>query len=102
MRLETLIAALLLAGPAFAHDAPTGWTYPWSCCSSMDCQRVDNPRVHETPGGYVVDGASDAAAIGYQDKRIKDSPDGDYHWCAHPQGTDAGKTICLFVPGKGS
>lgn len=97
-----IILALIGSGSkAHAHDAPTGWTYPWSCCSSMDCQQVANPRVHETPNGYVVDGATDAAPIAYADKRVKDSPDGDYHWCAHQAGVDAGKTICLFRPPKG-
>lgn len=96
-----LAVLVFLVATAHAHEAPAGWTYPWSCCSSMDCQRVDSPRVHETPGGYVVDGATDADPIGYQDKRVKDSPDGDYHWCAHPNGIDANKTICLFAPPKG-
>jgi hypothetical protein len=36
-----------------------------------------------------------------KDVRIKQSPDGDYHWCAHQAGLDAGHTICLFVPPKG-
>ena len=100
-------AVMCWAVTAYAHDAtptaaqPLGWTYPWSCCSSLDCKRVSGVSVHETPDGYVVDGAKDAAAIGYQDKRIKDSPDGEYHWCAHQAGVDAGKTICLFVPPKG-
>ena len=31
----------------------------------------------------------------------RDSPDGEYHWCAHQAGIDAGHTICLFVPPKG-
>lgn len=80
---------------------PTGWNYPWSCCSGNDCKRVPAASVHETPGGYVVNGSKDDAPIGYQDKRVKDSPDGDYHWCAHQAGLDKDKTICLFRPVKG-
>ena len=36
-----------------AHDAPTGWKYPWICCSNMDCQRVQSSAVVEKPQGYV-------------------------------------------------
>lgn len=96
-----LVATVILSTGSEAHDAPAGWTYPWACCSGLDCQRVDEVRVHETPDGYVVDGSADTAAIPYLDKRVKDSPDGDFHWCAHQQGADVNKTICLFRPPKG-
>lgn len=102
------------AGPSYAQmqgytpgptapsgQQPAGWTYPWSCCSGNDCKRVPTASVHETPGGYVVDGSKDDAPIGYHDKRVKDSPDGDYHWCAHQSGPDKDHTICLFRPVKG-
>ncbi len=35
--------------------------------------------------------------IGYADHRLKDSPDGQYHWCTIG-GSEQGATICLFVP----
>ena len=89
----------LAAFPARAHDAPTGWTYPWSCCSSMDCKEVAEKAISERPEGYVVNSTGEVVA--YADKRVKDSPDGEYHWCAHQAGLDAGHTICLFVPPKG-
>jgi hypothetical protein len=87
-------------GQASAHDAPTGWKYPWACCSNMDCQQVQSSAVLEKPQGYVIQ--STGEVVGYQDKRIKDSPDGEFHWCAHQAGLDAGHTICLFVPSRGS
>jgi hypothetical protein len=31
-------------------------------------------------------------------RRVRDSPDGQFHWCAHQSGLDAGHTICLFGP----
>jgi hypothetical protein len=40
-----------------AHDAPSGWTYPWACCSNMDCQQISKPGdagVKETSDGYVI------------------------------------------------
>jgi len=99
----TLAAALsvTLLGvlPARAHEAPTGWKYPWACCSNMDCQEVQSSAVSERPQGYVIQSTGEVVA--YADKRVKNSPDGEYHWCAHQKGIDAGHTICLFVPPKG-
>ncbi|TIT97541.1 MAG: hypothetical protein E5W55_08695 [Mesorhizobium sp.] len=94
-----LFGILGLPGQAIAHDAPTGWKYPWACCSSIDCKEVQSSVVLEKPEGYVIQ--STGEVVGYQDKRVKNSPDGEYHWCAHQTGIDAGHTICLFVPPKG-
>ena len=92
-------ASLLLlassAFPAFAHDAPKGWSYPFSCCSGFDCREVSAQAISEKPGGYVIKGTGEL--VSYSDKRVKDSPDGEYHWCS-VSGADDSKTICLFVP----
>ena len=102
LRSGSLLPLILLGlhGQVSAHDAPTRWKYPWACCSNMDCQQVQSSAVIEKPQGYVI--KSTGEVVGYQDRRIKDSPDGEYHWCAHQAGLDAGQTICLFVPPKGS
>ncbi len=97
--LACLAMSLLTVTPADAHQAPTGWTYPWTCCSNLDCQEVDAGAISEKPQGYVIQ--STGEVVSYGDKRVKNSPDGEYHWCAHQAGTDAGHTICLFVPPKG-
>ena len=89
----------LLALPAQTHEAPLGWKYPWSCCANHDCKQMGDQAVSEKPEGYVIAGTGEV--VPYTDKRIKDSPDGEYHWCAHQAGIDAGHTICLFVPPKG-
>jgi hypothetical protein len=116
-----LVLALILSGiyaalvwlvfvtGAQAHDAtptasaPLGWTYPLSCCSNYDCKQVTgghaSGEVREAPGGYVIAGTGEV--VPYQDKRIRRSPDGAFHWCAHQAGVDAGRTICLFVPDRG-
>jgi hypothetical protein len=97
-----LIAAavcLLYPWPADSHEAPTGWKYPWACCSNMDCRATKAGEVTERPEGYRIESTGEIVA--YQDKRVKDSPDGMTHWCAHQAGIDAGQTICLFVPPKG-
>ena len=96
-----LLAASLGAAPALAHDAkptaakPEGWSYPFSCCSGYDCREVSSARISERPEGYVIKGTGEVVA--YSDGRLKDSPDGEYHWCS-VAGADDSRTICLFVP----
>jgi hypothetical protein len=97
--LAWLGVSALTVFPANAHQAPTGWTYPWACCSNMDCQEVEPKSISEEPQGYVIQSTGEVVAYG--DRRVKNSPDGEYHWCAHQAGVDAGHTICLFVPPKG-
>ncbi|TJV40221.1 MAG: hypothetical protein E5Y02_22730 [Mesorhizobium sp.] len=97
------IGALAILTPsAFAHDAeptaakPQGWSYPFACCANYDCRATHTGEVLEKPEGYVIAGTGEVVPM--TDKRIKDSPDGEFHWCAHQGGLDAGRTICLFVP----
>ena len=103
--LFTLLASpmmAMLSPPALAHDAkptaakPQGWSYPFACCANYDCHEVSQTSISERPEGYVIKDTGEVLA--YSDRRIKDSPDGEFHWCAHEAGLDAGKTICLFVP----
>jgi hypothetical protein len=90
-----------LAAGATAHDAnptaakPKGWAYPFSCCSGYDCREVPQAAISERPEGYVIEGTGEVVA--YQDQRLKDSPDGEFHWCS-VAGANDGRTICLFVP----
>ena len=92
----------VLVSSAIAHDAkptaamPQGWSYPFACCANYDCRTTHTGEVLEKPEGYVIAGTGEVVPM--SDKRVKDSPDGDFHWCAHQAGLDAGKTICLFVP----
>ena len=92
----------LFAGPVLAHDAkptaaqPLGWRYPFSCCADYDCRAATKGEVLERPEGYVITDTGEVVPM--TDKRVKASPDGQYHWCAHKAGLDAGRTICLFVP----
>jgi hypothetical protein len=90
------------AGKAFPHDAlptaakPQGWAYPFACCANFDCESVPDSDVIEGARGYEI--RKTGELIPMTDRRVKDSPDGQFHWCAHRAGLDAGKTICLFVP----
>ena len=93
-----VLAWYFFASTASAHDAPTGWTYPYSCCSRQDCREVSSGpegKVRETPQGYQI--ASTGEVIPYGDIRVKDSPDGAFHWCS-VAGAEDTRTICLFVP----
>jgi len=86
---------------AHSHDAPNGWSYPSSCCSGYDCREVGDRhskakvRVVETNQGYQITATGEV--IAWSDARLKDSPDGEYHWCSVAGADDSG-TICLFVP----
>lgn len=93
-----LLAAKLLVPAAYAHEAPTGWTYPRECCSDRDCRMVALGDVHEGPDGYLI--RQSGELIPYSDARVKPSPDGEFHWC--PVAYDAEiYTICLFAPPRG-
>lgn len=94
--MRTAIILVMLAGSASAHEAPTGWKYPFNCCGNQDCRQVAS--VKERPGGYVIPQTGEL--LGYTDLRLRDSPDGEFHWCSEG-GRDDGKTICLFVPPRG-
>lgn len=89
------LAALLAVSPVAAHEAPKGWTYPFACCSDYDCRAVPVRSVREGPEGYVIDVTGEV--LSYGDKRVRNSPDGDFHWCS-VAGKNDGRTICLFVP----
>ena len=86
---------MVASGPVLAHKAPSGWAYPLQCCHDRDCRPVEGKAISESPDGYVIERTGEV--LGYTDSRVKDSPDGDYHWCS-VAGNDDGSTICLFVP----
>lgn len=104
--------AIMLAAcatQACAHQARSGWDYPFDCCSDADCARIDASEVRETPPGFVVTimpgrhpmWASERRRpavldIPYQKARL--SPDGLFHLCMN----DAGELLCFFSPGGGS
>ncbi|WP_159591807.1 hypothetical protein [Chelativorans xinjiangense] len=96
----TLLLPLTLpavSGSSFAHQAKSGWAYPYACCSNQDCREIPAKLVSERPEGYVINPTGEVVA--YTDRRVKQSPDGVYHWCS-VAGEDTSRTICLFVPPK--
>ena len=93
----SLVFFSIVGAPAegLAHDTKSGWSYPYACCSGLDCREVQATVIRERPEGFVI--GMTGEVVGYTDKRIRNSPDGEYHWCS-VAGRDDGKTICLFVP----
>lgn len=81
--------------PASGHDAPSGWSYPYACCSMNDCRPVATRAISERPEGFVINVTGEV--VPYRDARVRPSPDGEFHWCS-VAGGDSGRTICLFVP----
>lgn len=115
-----LIAAGMIAAmcsKAKAHTAPSGWEYPLSCCSGVDCAEVSGATIKEGPDAITVTLAIGSHpmvqhwpvtfTVPYGDSRIKDSPDGVWHVCVsrqNPQLSAAmmgGQLLCLFQPPKG-
>lgn len=89
------IAGFLLAAfPAWPHDAPAGWSYPWNCCSGYDCRMVSSSAIKTGRGGYELPSGE---IVPFSSKMIRSSPDGEFHWCSQ-YGQDDTPTICLFVP----
>jgi hypothetical protein len=85
----------ITASPTAAQ--PQGWSYPFSCCSGYDCRAVPQTAISERPEGYIIKGTGEV--VGYRDARLKNSPDGEYHWCS-VAGANNSRTICLFAPPK--
>jgi hypothetical protein len=106
------MTALFVAKPAYPHDAlptagnPAGWAYPGQCCSGIDCRRIiggekskgTSVNVIKTKDGYMI--STTKEVIPFDSKKIKTSPDINYHWCSKG-GLDTSDTICLFIPETG-
>lgn len=100
--------ALILAQRARAHEAPSGWAYPYECCSNQDCASVPADAVKERRGGWhvtVVPGTHPQVPAGAPAVMVfvpvheaRPSPDGEWHICLHP--TDK-RTLCFFAPPGG-
>jgi len=105
------IAIMLAAGTTHtrAHQAPTGWDYPFECCSEADCAPIDASAVREIRTGFVVTIAPGRHPMWPTERReplvleiphqnTRQSPDGFWHLCIN----DAGELLCFFAPGGDS
>lgn len=106
MKIALLILFLTISHAA-AHEAiptadkPLGWSYPFYCCSGYDCRMVPPSAISEPTvkrNSYIIN--STGEVIELHDTRLKDSPDGEFHWCSVAGANDT-RTICLYIPPKG-
>lgn len=99
---------LLLALPALAHQAPSGWDYDRECCHNFDCAAVRDGLIREVQGGYrvtlragqhpMLSGAVTVDLfIPHGDRRIRVSGDENRHACV----TSGGHVFCIYVPPGG-
>lgn len=95
----------LAGGQGRAHQAPSGWTYPFECCAGIDCAEIAASAVRETPDGYAVTlkpgehpmvRAPFAAVVPYAAARA--APDGAYHICL----SATLKVLCFFAGPRGA
>lgn len=114
--LSAAVAIALTVEPAWPHDAPTGWTYDYNCCSTKDCHQLPLGTVRLSNNGYQVSLTpeqhhqlirSTTFTIGYADAKIRPSKDEFYHACITTQTQlqdgklSGGLLICLYVPPMG-
>lgn len=95
--MKTAFLLALLPFAAHAHDAPTGWSYGYECCSSIDCRPISSASVKEGAAGYTL---PTGETLAYKDSRIRESKDEQFHWCS-VNGRDDSRTLCLYVPLRG-
>lgn len=92
---KALVLALIAAPApaALAHQAPSGWTYDAVCCSNRDCRPISASEVEATARGWRI--KRTGAVVPFSQARH--SRDGAFHWCT-VDGSDNGKTLCLYAP----
>jgi hypothetical protein len=88
-----LAIALLLATPALGHNAPSGWSYPISCCSTHDCRPVACDALEEIEDGKVRDIEHGQV---YERTMVQSSGDHHCHVCTRG-GAPTGAPICAFT-----
>lgn len=96
-----IMASSVVFAEARAHEAPSGWSYPFFCCSNRDCARIPAGRVKTGPDGYRVvlqpgdhEFVKDTTAFLIPYANAKDSPDNEYHLCI----TASMQVLCFFRP----
>lgn len=111
-----MISNLLLSGAlalacsvALAHNAPSGWTYPPSCCNGGDCAQIPHGRVRAAPGGWrvtlrpgdnpMVTEATGAVTVFVPASATQPSPDREFHICLWPTHDSV---RCFWAPEAGS
>lgn len=94
-----IVASVLIVNAARAHEAQSGWAYDASCCSGVDCREVPDAAVVEGARGYEI--VATGELLIWRDVRIRYSKDGKFHRCS-VMGGEQSRTLCLYVPARGS
>lgn len=91
-----------------AHEAPSGWTYPMSCCSNSDCYRIPESEVRPAQGGGYrlvrtgeVFNQPGAPGLDPMARVFRWSEDGNFHRCSPSGKPEDEMSFCLFVPKPG-
>lgn len=80
-----LVAVFLcLISAAGAHGP-----YEQVCCSDRDCAPVDDARVSQIDGGYLVDGEF----VPMRDPRVRRPINEQFHLCKH---VTTGQLLCIY------
>lgn len=74
--------------------------YDLDCCSDKDCYVLPDGHIQESAEGYVIPETGEVLAY-HNNSRVRFSPDGKWHRCSF-NGMKGSRTICLYVPGRGS
>lgn len=101
------LIAFLLATPALAHDAPSGWSYDAYCCGGHDCGPVIRYEyTHPKDGSLsmlrltIRNGMNQEltgqVSANLEGTEVKVSPDADMHACIYPIGSE--HIRCLYMP----
>lgn len=91
-----------------AHEAPSGFHYPFNCCSERDCGPVKQWIQGQNPGQVtIVTDHGRAVITQHQIGRARQAPDGQAHACIvtewQPDGSksgyvrETGDGVCLWL-----
>jgi hypothetical protein len=85
-----VLAALVAAGPALAHDH-----YPRDCCSGQDCRPALTGEIELLQDGrYLVVPTGEI----FTRSQVRPSFDGNFHRCLYDPSKAVSRTFCVFVP----
>lgn len=94
LAVATLLSAAI--GLVVMDDAEGHEFYETDCCNDRDCAPAAPGDVVEGPNGYEI--KSLGITVPYNDEKVRQAPDGQFHICATPTMKHF---LCLYVPGRG-
>jgi len=92
MRVLQMLALLLSAWPAQAHDF-----YDKTCCGGHDCRPVPCETIRAEPGGFDFTDPLDRASYFFSRDKMKPSQDGQCHVCIY-RSVSPPTPQCLYLP----